>query len=101
MQAEEQAEITRRLRTSRGHLEAVIGMVETGEACESILHQLSAVCAALRAVGIKVLTYQLRQSQEIIRWSPIAADRAAELSRLLVLYRLLSRYSYREREQYD
>jgi len=56
MQAEEQVEIILRLRTSRGHLEAVIGMVETGEACESILHQLSAVCAALRAVGIEVLT---------------------------------------------
>jgi DNA-binding FrmR family transcriptional regulator len=101
MQAEENAEVILRLRTSRGHLEAVIGMVETGEACESILHQLSAVYAALRAVGIKVLTCQLRQSQEIIRWSPIAADRAAELSRLLVFYRLLSRYSYREREQSD
>lgn len=101
MQAEEKAEIILRLRMSRGHLEAVIGMVETGEACESILHQLCAVCAALRAVGIKLLTCQLMQSQEIIRWSPIAADRAAELTRLLVLYRLLPRYSYRERERYD
>lgn len=101
MQVEEQAEIILRLRTSKGHLEAVIGMVETGEACESILHQLSAVRGALRAVRIKLLTCQLRQSQEIIRWSPIAADRIAELSRLLVLYRLVSRHSYREREQYD
>src|SRR4030067_3085050 len=40
MQAEEQAEIARRLRSAGGHLEAITGMLEAGEPCEPILHQL-------------------------------------------------------------
>ena len=55
MQAEEQAEIVRRLRSAGGHLEAIIGMLEAGEPCEPILHQLGAVQSALRAAGARLL----------------------------------------------
>ena len=92
MQAEEQAEIVRRLRSAGGHLEAIIGMLEAGEPCEPILHQLGAVQAALRAAGARLLACQLRQSQDVIRHSPCAEDRAAEITRLLVLYNLLTRF---------
>lgn len=98
MQAEERAEIVRRLRSAGGHLEAIIGMVEAAEPCEPILHQLSAVQAALRAVGARVLVCQLKQSQGLIRNSPCVEDRVAEITRLLVLYHLLTKYStYYER----
>ncbi len=92
MQPEEKAEIAQRLRTANGHLNAVIGMVEAGEPCESILHQLSAVRATLHAVGIKLLTCQLKLSLDIVCYSPRVADREAAISQLLILYRLLPRY---------
>jgi DNA-binding FrmR family transcriptional regulator len=102
MQAEDQSEIIRRLQSTGGHLEAIIGMLEAGEPCEPILHQLGAVEAALRAAGSRLLACQLRQSQEVIRHSPCAEDRVAEITRLLVLYHLLTRHSdYSEREQHD
>lgn len=102
MQADEQAEIVRRLRSAGGHLEAIIGMLEAGEPCESILHQLGAVQAALRAAGARLLTCQLRQSQDFIRHNPCAEDRVAEITRLLVLYHLLTKYSdYSKSEQHD
>jgi DNA-binding FrmR family transcriptional regulator len=40
-----------RLRTAEGHLHAVIGMAENGASCDEVLHQLNAVCAAIRAAG--------------------------------------------------
>lgn len=102
MQAEEQAEIIRRLRSAGGHLEAIISMLEAGEPCESLLHQLGAVRAALQAAGGRLLACQLRQSQNVIRNSPSVEDRVAETTRLLLLYHLLTRYSNcNEREQHD
>ena len=98
MQAHDQAEIVRRLRSAGGHLEAIIGMLEAAEPCEPILHQLGAVQAALRAVGTRLLVCQIKQSQDVIRHNPCADDRVAEIARLLVLYPLLTKYSvYNER----
>ena len=63
MQADEQADVIKRLRSAGGHLEAVINMLEAGESCEPLLHQLGAVRAALRAAGGRLLASQLRQSR--------------------------------------
>lgn len=102
MQAEEQAEVIQRLRSARGHLEAIINMLEAGEPCESLLHQLGAVRAALQAAGGRLLACQLRTSQEFIRHSPSAEDRVAETHRLIMLYHFLTIYSEcKEREQHD
>lgn len=102
MQIDEQTEIVWRLRSAGGHLETIIRMVETGEPCEPILHQLGAVQAALRAAGARVLACQLRQSQDVIRHNPSVEDQAAEIARILVLFHLLTRYSdFNERVQHD
>ena len=93
MLADEQAEIVRRLRSAGGHLDAIIGMVEAGESCEPILHQVGAVQAALHAAGARLLACQLRQSQDVIRHNPCAEDRVAEIARLIVLYQLLTKYT--------
>lgn len=93
MLTDEQADIVRRLRSADGHLDAIIDMLEAGEPCEPIIHQLGAVQAALHAARARLLACQLRQSQEVIRLSPCAEDRVAEVTRLLVLYQLLTRYS--------
>lgn len=102
MQAEEQAEIIRRLRSAGGHLEAIISMLEAGEPCEPLLHQIGVVRAALRAAGGKLLACQLRQSKDVNQHSPPAEDRVAETNRLLMLYHFFTKYSdCNEREQYD
>ena len=93
MQSEEQAEIIRRLRTTRGHLEAVIRMVDKGEPCEQVLHQLGAVQAALRSAGTRLILCQLSRSREVILYSPCPEDRAAELASLRNLYSLMTQYA--------
>ena len=93
MQPEERAEIIQRLRSAEGHLGAVIGLLEAGEPCEQVLHQLGAVRAALRAAGARLLDCQINYSEDIIQNSPCPEDRAAELTRLLNLYFLVVQYS--------
>jgi DNA-binding FrmR family transcriptional regulator len=93
MPPEERAEIIQRLRSADGHLKAVISMVETGEPCEQVLHQLGAVRAALRAAGARLFGCQINYSEDIIQHSPCPEDRAAELTRLFKLYFLLTQYS--------
>ena len=93
MKADEQAKIVLRLRSASGHLTTIIDMLESGEACEPILHQLGAVQAALNAAGARMLACQLRQSQDVIRHSPCAEDRITEITHLLVLYRFFRKYS--------
>jgi len=98
MQPNEQAEIIRRLRSAEGHLGAVIGMAESGEPCEQVLHQLGAVQAALRAAGARLLTCQVKHSEDVIRNSLSPEDRAAELTRLRSLYQLLAQYPEYDRK---
>ena len=50
----------RRLRTARGHLDAVLRMVEADRYCVDILHQLSAVEAAITRARRDVLEGHLR-----------------------------------------
>lgn len=86
MKPEQQAEIIRRLCCAAGHLNAVIEMVEKGQPCEQVLHQLNAVQAALRAAGARIVHCQVRSSQAIILKSPSSKQRLAELERLQSLY---------------
>jgi DNA-binding FrmR family transcriptional regulator len=50
----------RRLRTARGHLDAVLRMVEADRYCIDILHQLSAVEAAITRARQDILEGHLR-----------------------------------------
>jgi DNA-binding FrmR family transcriptional regulator len=93
MQPEQQAEIMRRLRSAQGHLGAVIGMVESGESCEQVLHQLGAVQAALLVAGARLLACQVETSKIIIQLSPCPEERAAELDRLSDLYQIMMKSS--------
>ena len=93
MRADEQEEVIQQLRSAGSHLKATFGMLDAGEPCEIVLHQLGLVHAALGATTTKLLASQLRRCQEVIRLSAIAEDRAAELARFLVLYCLLIKNS--------
>ncbi len=89
MKPDRQSEISRRLRCAAGHLNAVIEMIENGQPCEQVLHQLNAVEAALHAAGVMLLTWNVRQREALILASPSPEQRAAELKRLQSLYKIL------------
>ena len=89
----EHSAIVGRLKTAAGHLHAVIAMVETGEPCDEVLHQLGAVQAALVAAGGAIVDCQVESSAEIILRNPSTEARVAELERLVTLYGLLSKHS--------
>jgi DNA-binding FrmR family transcriptional regulator len=90
MLLEERSEIIRRLRISEGHLHAIIGMVETDQPFEQVLHQLGAVRAALRAASAWLLTFQVEQSGEIISHSSCTEERASEMLKLRELFTVLT-----------
>ena len=84
-------EIIQRLRSANGHLQAVIGMVEAGEPCESVLYQLSAVQAALRCAGHALIQCQLEQHANSLINDPSPEMRAQIGSRLSNLYSLFTK----------
>lgn len=53
-------EALQRLRSARGHLDAVIRMLEDDRYCIDVLHQLGAVQAALERSGESILDGHLR-----------------------------------------
>jgi DNA-binding FrmR family transcriptional regulator len=58
--AQERQAARRRLQTARGHLDAVLRMVEADRYCVDILHQLSAVEAAITRARRDILDGHLR-----------------------------------------
>ena len=83
------AELLQRLRSANGHLQAVITMVEAGEPCEAVLHQLGAVQAALRCAGRALIRCQLEQSANSLLNDSFPETRVQTLLRLSNLYSLL------------
>lgn len=83
------AELLQRLRSANGHLQAVIAMVEAGEPCESVLHQLGAVQAAIRCAGRTLIRCNLEQSADSLLGDSCPETRAQTVSRLSNLYSLL------------
>jgi len=53
--------IANRLRRAHGQLAAVIGAVESGEDCRTVVQQLSAVTKALDRAGFLVISTALRE----------------------------------------
>ena len=93
MKPNQHSDIIRRLHCAAGHLNAVIKMVEDGETCEQVIHQLTAVDAALRVVGARLIIDQAQSSQALLLESPSLQQRSDELKRLQSLYTILLRNS--------
>ncbi len=87
--SKDQGAIVDRLKSATGHLRAVTRMVEEGQPCDRVLHQLGAVQAALCAAGSALLAGQVESSAEIILRNPSTQARVIELERLVTLYGLL------------
>lgn len=98
MNPDSQPEILRRLRCAAGHLNAIIKMAEGNGSCEQVLHQLSAVQGALRAVGLRLIACQIQSSQAIILESSSANERLSELKRLQSLYGVFIQHSNQPNE---
>ena len=83
------AELIQRLRSANGHLQAVIAMIEAGEPCESILHQLGAVQSALSCAGRTIVRCQLERSADSLLSDPCHETRAITVERMSNLYSFL------------
>lgn len=86
MPSEDNSQLIRRLRSAGGHLQAVTSMVESGEPCEQVLHQLNAVQGALKAAARILLDEHIRESELIIKSSDCPDERAQALDYLVMLY---------------
>lgn len=87
------SDVIRRMRCASGHLNAVIKMAEAGKPFEQVLHQLNAVQAALRAVGLGLIKCQVQDSQTIILEGSSAKERLSELQRIQSLYTVFTQYT--------
>ncbi len=94
MSLERNNPVVRRLQSAKGHLQSVVAMVEAGEPCGKVLHQLNAVQAALHAAARLMINEQLRESQKTIQYSDCSQERGQALERLILLYQILTRFSY-------
>lgn len=66
--AERKADVVRRLKTVRGHLEGVLGMVEDDASCIDLLMQLFAIRSALNQVSHIIVQHHLdRCFMELVR----------------------------------
>ncbi|CAN5136574.1 copper-sensing transcriptional repressor CsoR [soil metagenome] len=59
MKAEYQNQVLNRLKTARGHMDAVVRMVESGVYCPEVMKQLSAVQGSLERASRLVLRNHL------------------------------------------
>jgi hypothetical protein NreA len=100
MKPKQQSEIIRRLRCAAGHLNTVIEMVEEGEPCEQVLHQLGAVKAVIRAAGSRLIICQAQSIQSIILDSSSPKQRLVELQHLQSLYTIFLHYPNHQIEVY-
>ena len=57
--APRRAEVIKRLKTARGHLDGVLGMIEDDASCIDLLMQLSAIRAALNGVSRLIVQHHL------------------------------------------
>lgn len=66
--ADRKSEVVRRLKTARGHIDGVLGMIEDDASCIDLLTQLSAIRSALGQVSHLIVQHHLdRCFMELIR----------------------------------
>jgi len=68
LEARRRTEVIRRIKTARGHLEGVLGMIEEDAYCIDLLAQIAAVRAALGRIGDIIVEHHLdRCFMELVR----------------------------------
>ena len=76
---QENQETIRRLKIAEGHLRGIQRMIEQGEYCIDILHQIQAVQSALNKVSSQILDHHLNSCLV----SAVRGDDPAERERVL------------------
>jgi len=89
MPAEDRAAVLHRLRSARGHLNAVIRMMEGQSPCDEVIDQLCAVQAALRAAGCRLLEADIRECMRTVRSGLSGSDSDQALDRLASLVKAM------------
>ena len=80
LSAQGRADVERRLKTARGHLEGVLGMIEAEANCIDLLMQLTAIRSALTHVNHLIVEHHLHRCfMELIR----AGDEKTAVAELL------------------
>ncbi len=68
LDAKQKGDAVRRLRTARGHMEGVLGMIDEDASCFDLLMQLSAIRSALSQVSHLIVQHHLNSCfMELIR----------------------------------
>jgi CsoR family transcriptional regulator, copper-sensing transcriptional repressor len=81
--AARKAELVSRLKTARGHLEGVLGMIEDNANCIDLLMQLSAIRAALSQVSHLIVQHHVDHCfMELVRSGDAKGAKAELLSTL-------------------
>jgi len=77
-----------RLRCAEGHLRAIGDKITSGDSCENVLLQLTAVRGAVDAIALQLFNDQVERSKQVICNDPKPERRYKELQRLIALYDL-------------
>jgi DNA-binding FrmR family transcriptional regulator len=81
--AARRAEVVSRLKTARGHLEGVLGMIDDDASCIDLLMQLSAIRAALNQVSHLIVQHHVDYCfMELVRSGDAKAAKAELMSTL-------------------
>ena len=77
------AELISRLKTARGHLEGVLGMIDDNASCIDLLMQLSAIRAALNGISHLIVQHHVDHCfMELVRSGDAKGAKAELLSTL-------------------
>lgn len=96
---DEKQAVLQRLRTVRGHLDAVCRMIEEDYPNQEILHQLNAVRCAVDAAGGLLLRLEVENCLQAIRDYPLPGQDCEEIVRLASLYPLVTEFTRNNFEQ--
>jgi len=94
MPVEKQA-ILQELRTAEDQLQAVSQLLEQDQPCRQVLQQLQAAQSAMGAAGSQLLRLEVERCLQAIQDDPSLEQRCEELSRLLNLYILLDKFTFK------
>ena len=94
MAVEKQA-VLQRLRITEGHLQAIGRMLAEDQPCQQILHQLHAVECDIEVVGSMLLQMEVERCLQALREDPCPEQRCEQLGRLVNLYPLFKRFSFK------
>lgn len=91
----EKQAVLQQLRLTEVHLQVIGRMLVEDQPCQQIIHQLNAVQCAIEAVGSMLLQMEVERCLQTLRDNPCPEQRCEQLARLVNLYPLFKRFSFK------